>query len=339
MSIVINTNTQSIFAQRALSRNTLDLQRNIEHLSTGFKINRAADDAAGLSISNKLTTKIRGFEKAKQNAGDGISLIQTAEGALGIVQENMQRIRELIVQGVNGTFSSTELDAFQREINERIRLIDDISQATEFNGIQLLTGNNNIATPPVAPATTHNVILQTGADSGQITTLNFASGITANTGININVDHETNGTTVDFGELNEGITVVPNFALSELQLAGATVDSLAVAETRFAGAANEIIDINGTGLTLADIDTVIDNISRMRSELGAMQNALQSKIEYLDIARENAEASRSRIKDVDVAKESSMLVKNQILQQSAAAMLAQANSSPQLALQLLSQSA
>lgn len=336
MSIVINTNTQSIFAQRALNRNTLDLQRNIEHLSTGFKINRAADDAAGLSISNKLTTKIRGFEKAKQNAGDGISLIQTAEGALGIVQENLQRVRELIVQGVNGTFSSNELDSFQREINERIRVIDDISQSTEFNGIQLLTGNNNISTPPVAPATSHDVVLQTGADSGQVTTLSFASGITSSTGININVDHEITGTTVDFGELNEGIGAV-GFALSELHLAGATVDSLAVAESRFGGAANVDLGITGVPIGLGDIDTIIDNVSRMRSELGAMQNALESKMTYLDIARENAEASRSRIRDVDVAKESSMLVKNQILQQSAAAMLAQANTSPQLALQLLQQ--
>jgi flagellin len=336
MSIVINTNTQSIFAQRALNRNTLDLQRNIEHLSTGFKINRAADDAAGLSISNKLTTKIRGFEKAKQNAGDGISLIQTAEGALGIVQENLQRIRELVVQGVNGTFSSNELDAFQREINERIRVIDDISQSTEFNGISVLSGNNTIANPYPVGVTTYDVILQTGADSGQTTRLSFESGNTANTGININVDHEITGTTVDFGEMNEGIGAV-GFALSELHLQGATVDSLAVAETRFAGAANVDIGIAGIPIGLGDIDTVIDNVSRMRSELGAMQNALESKMTYLDIARENAEASRSRIRDVDVAKESSMLVKNQILQQSASAMLAQANTSPQLALQLLQQ--
>lgn len=332
MSIVINTNTQSIFAQRALGRNTLDLQRNIEHLSTGFKINRAADDAAGLSISNKLTTKIRGFEKAKQNAGDGISLIQTAEGALGIVQENMQRVRELIVQGVNGTFGPNEVNSLQREINERIRLIDDIALSTEFNGINLLTGNNFVTNGNIVS----DVVLQTGADSGQITTLSFGSGITANTGINLNVDHEITGTTVDFGEINEGIGVV-GFALSELHLAGATVDSLAVAEARFGGATNVDIGISGTAVTLANIDTMIDNISRMRSELGAMQNALESKIDYLDIARENAEASRSRIRDVDIAKESSMLVKNQILQQSAAAMLAQANSSPQLALQLLQQ--
>ncbi len=332
MSIVVNTNTQSIFAQRALARNTLSLQRNVERLSTGFRINRAADDAAGLSISNKLTTKIRGFEKAKQNAGDGISLIQTAEGALGIIQENMQRIRELIVQGVNGTYSPGERDSLQREINERVGLIDDIATSTEFNGIQLLSGNNFTLNGGVVS----DVILQTGADTGQTTTLSFGSGIAAGTGININVDHEITGTTADFGEMNEGIAVV-GFALSELHLAGATVDSLAVADSRFVGAANQDIDSAATAITLASIDTIIDNVSRSRSELGAMQNALESKIDYLDIARENAEASRSRIRDVDVALESSRMVQNQILQQSAAAMLAQANTTPQIALQLLQQ--
>ena len=117
MGIVVNTNTQSLFAQRALRTNTRNLERNIERLSTGFRINRAADDAAGLSIANKLTTQTRGLEKAMQNASDGISLIQTAEGGLSVIQENLQRIRELVVQGVNGTNGENEKAAIQREIN------------------------------------------------------------------------------------------------------------------------------------------------------------------------------------------------------------------------------
>ena len=334
MSVVVNTNTQSLFAQRALSRNTLDLQRNIERLSTGFRINRAADDAAGLSIAQKLTSRVQGFEKAKQNAADGISLLQTTEGALGIIQENMQRIRELIVQGINGTYSASEKDALQREINERVRVIDDVAGSTEFNGIPLLTGNNFAIS-----GTNSDVILQTGSDSGQTTTISFASGTTLpNKGININVDQQTTAApNVINGELVEGINATLNFALSELHIAGATgVDSLAVQDARFGGAANISISPAATSpITLNDIDTMISNLSRMRSELGAIQNALDSKIGYLDIARENAEAARSRIKDVDVAKESSILVKNQILQQSAAAMLAQANSAPEIALQLL----
>jgi flagellin len=123
MGLTVNTNTQSIFAQRALSKNTLALQRSIEHLSTGYRINRAGDDAAGLSISEKMTSQVKGLDKAKQNSSDGISLIQTAEGALSVIQDNMQRIRELMVQGSNGTNGQSEQDALQREINERVTTI------------------------------------------------------------------------------------------------------------------------------------------------------------------------------------------------------------------------
>ena len=138
MGIYVNTNTQSVFAQRALSGNTFGLQKNIEKLSTGFRINKAADDAAGLSISEKLTSQIRGLEKAEQNIGDGISLVQTAEGALGVIQDNVQRIRELTVQAANGTNSESELAAIQREINARVTTVADIIAVTEFNNKILL---------------------------------------------------------------------------------------------------------------------------------------------------------------------------------------------------------
>jgi flagellin len=315
MGLVVNTNTQSLFAQRALRNNTAGLKSNIERLSTGYRINRASDDAAGLSISNKLTTLVRGIEKAKQNAGDGISLIQTAEGGLGVIQENLQRIRELVVQGKNGTNGSSEADALQREINERIRNISDIANATKFNGQALL----------VSPT---DKVLQTGADSGQVTMIELSSGVKANMGINLEVTYEKTGTSSDYGSLIEGVSVA-NFGLHNIHLGvtGMDVESL-----------DKTLDpATGTNITVSveHLDKMIDNISRMRSYLGAKQNALESKIEYLDIARENAEASRSRIQDVDVAQESSVLVKNQILQQTASAMLAQANSQPQIALSLL----
>ncbi|MBT6843588.1 MAG: flagellin FliC, partial [Candidatus Melainabacteria bacterium] len=124
--ISINTNTQSLFAQRALGNNTFDLQKSIERLSTGYRINRAGDDAAGLSIAQGLTSDIRGTQMAKRNVGDGISAIQTAEGGIAVIQDNMQRIRELVIQGINGTNSSDEADALQREINERVNTIDEI---------------------------------------------------------------------------------------------------------------------------------------------------------------------------------------------------------------------
>jgi flagellin len=312
MSLVVNTNTQSLFAQRALRRNTGALQVNIERLSTGFRINRAADDAAGLSISNKLSTEIRGLEKASQNAADGISLIQTAEGGLAVIQENLQRIRELVIQGTNGTNGSQEKGALQREINERIKIINDIASATQFNGQQLL----------VDPT---DKVLQTGSGSGQTTTLEFASGTAnENTGVNINVSFESTAGNTSHGQLVEGATA--GFSLDRLYLTGASVNSL-----------NYDTHTTNIPATVSDIDIMIDNISRMRSYFGAAQNSLESKIEYIDIARENAEASRSRIQDVDIAKESSILVKNQILQQTASAMLSQANTSPQIALSLLPQ--
>jgi flagellin len=314
MGLVVNTNTQSLFAQRALNRNTDGLKRNIEHLSTGYRINRASDDAAGLSISNKLTTTIRGLEKAKQNASDGISLLQTAEGGLSVIQENLQRIRELVVQGVNGTNGAAEKDALQREINERVKLVSDIASATKFNGISLLTANT---------AATANITLQTGASNGETTTVLFQSEQSSNTGIEIDIS-ETAGGGDDQGHLVENASA--NFALDRIQLSGATVNSY-----------NYSTHSTNFTASVADVDTMIDNISRMRSYIGASQNALESKIDYMDIAIENASASRSRIQDVDVAYESSILVRNQILQQTASTMLSQANSQPQIALSLLGQ--
>jgi flagellin len=304
--IYVNTNTQSIFAQRSLGKNTMNLQRNIEKLSTGFRINRAADDAAGLSISEKLTSQIRGLEKAEQNIGDGISLVQTAEGALGVVQDNLQRIRELVVQAQNGTNSDNELNAIQREINARVTTISDIATNTEFNG-RTVFDDYSAGVDHVG-----NITLQTGSDQGQTTTVDFTTMII-----------EVDGTGND--DLNTGAA----FDIDDLKVTGNAAANVGPQSAP------------GTGTTaptanpLTGLDLMLDNVSEMRSTLGAAQNSLESKAEYLNVAKENAMASRSRIRDVDVAKESSTMVKNQILQQSAAAMLSQANSTPQLALNLL----
>lgn len=321
MALVVNTNTQSLFAQRALNSNTTNLKRNIENLSTGYRINKAADDAAGLSISQKLSTTIRGLEKAKQNTSDGISLIQTAEGGLQIIQDNLQRIRELVVQGKNGTNNSDEKDALQREINERIRAIDSISKSVKFNGKDLIYNNTT-------GANDGDIVLQTGANHNETTTINFNRGVAVQTGIDIDVSKVRAADSTDYGTLIEG-TSTADFALNRIHLdAGA-----------FGGAGQMKVDAvdagNGKAITLDDMDKMINNVSRMRSYLGAMQNALESKVEYLDIATQNASEARSRILDTDIAKESSSLVKSQILQQSAAAMLSQANSQPQIALSLI----
>jgi flagellin len=304
MGLVVNTNVQSLFAQRALSKNTAALKNSTEHLATGFRINKASDDAAGLSISEKMTSEIKGLEKAKQNSSDGISLVQTAEGALAIIQDNLQRIRELVVQGSNGTNGLGEQNAIQREINERITTIEDISKATKFNGVALLN------------SVTANITLQSGSQNGQTTTVAIDS-TAAGVGIEIDVDSTANGT------MGEGASI----ALSALKV---TANNASAVGTQ--GGAT-----GGTALagSVSDIDLMINNLSRMRSYLGAIQNSLESKIEYLDVATENVTAARSRIRDIDVASESSILIRNQILQQSAAAMLAQANAAPKIAIDLL----
>ena len=276
MSIIVNTNTASIFAQRSLGINTRSLEKSIERLSTGFRINRAGDDAAGLSISESLTAQIRGMYKAKQNAGDGVSMVQTAEGSLSVIHDNLQRIRELVVQSKNGSNGTTEKEAMQAEIEERVQAIKDISSATEFNGINLLNGSADIK-------------LQVGSEDNQTLTVELKT---------VKIDTGTSG--------------------------GIGTGSIKLDD----------LDVTGTA-SISEVDTLITNVSGMRSYLGAVQNSLESRMDYLDVAIENNSSSLARVRDVDVARETSILLKNQILQKSAATMLSQANSTPKLALDLL----
>jgi|NOAtaT_6_FD_contig_51_335328_length_960_multi_2_in_0_out_0_1 flagellin len=301
MGIVVNTNTQSLFAQRALRSNTNMVQKSIERLSTGYRINRAGDDAAGLSISQKMTTLIRGMDQARRNISDGVGMISTIDGALGTVQDNLQRIRELTVQALNGTNSNDERDAIQREINERVTAINDMGTQAQFNGVNLLKG-------------TQNITLQIGANDGNNLTMLTTAGLTADIGFR--VDH--NSTT--FGSLGEGATV----SLSAFTVGSANVKTVS-GNTSATATANALLNL----------DSMINNISRMRSVVGAYENSLGSNMDYLDRYSESLRGARSRVQDVDVAAESADTSRAQILQQSAAAMLGQANATPQIALNLL----
>ena len=295
----VNTNVQSLFAQRALRMNTGSVQKSIERLSTGFKINKAGDDAAGFSISNKMTTLIRGMNKAKRNIGDGIAMISTIDSALGTVQDNLQRIRELTVQGLNGTNSEDELAAIQREINERVQAIDDMGTKAKFNGVNLLDG-------------TQDITLQIGAEDGNQLVLKTSAGATSDVGFLIDFSTSTNGS------IGQGASIT----LSEFSVGSTGVASLS---------GTTVATANG----LTQLDAMIDNISRMRSTVGAYENSLQSNMDYIDRYSESLEGARSRVRDVDVAAESAELLKSQILQQTASSMLSQANSAPQIALSLL----
>ena len=301
MGITINTNTQSLFAQRALRENTGMMKKSLEKLSTGSRINRAGDDAAGLSITQKSTTLIKGMDQAQRNIGDGLAMISTMDGALGVVQDNLQRIRELTVQALNGTNGTDEKDAIQREINERVISINDMGANATFNGVSLLRS-------------TADITLQNGASDGnQLILKTAAGGTVANTGFF--VDFTSTGS----GSLGEGA-----IALSTFTIGSANVKTVSGATSAIA-----------TSTALGRLDTMIQNISRMRSQGGAYENSLGSSMEYLDRYSESLQSARSRVRDVDVAAESAQTSKAQILQQSAATMLTQANATPQIALNLL----
>lgn len=297
--MIINHNITALNAHRQLGINTGNIGKNIEKLSSGFRINRAADDAAGLSISEKMRAQIRGMEQASRNAQDGISLIQTAEGALQTVNDMLVRIKELATQSANGTYNDTDRARIQEELDELAKEIENIATNTSFNEIKLLNGTG-------------------GGASGS--TINLQIGINSSQQLALEVGKFdlTNGTAGISGATGGVVGVVKAWELSS---AGAPASSGSAA--------------TGAHQVLVEIDKVIDTISAARSYLGANQNRLENTVNNLNINVENLTAAESRVRDVDMAKEMMEFTKNNILTQASQAMLAQANQTPQGVLQLL----
>ncbi|XNN70355.1 flagellin Hag [Bacillus pumilus] len=298
----INHNIAALNTLNRLSANNGASQKNMEKLSSGLKINRAGDDAAGLAISEKMRGQIRGLEMASKNAQDGISLIQTAEGALTETHSILQRVRELVVQAGNtGTQDKgTDLQSIQDEIKALQEEVDGISNRTEFNGKKLLDGTFKDTGDP---ATTKSLIFQIGANATQ----------------QIGVTIEDMGADA-IGAKNAGVIVT-----------GQSVKDIDV--TKFADVAAD--DTGGFDEQLNIVDSAINQVSSQRAKLGAVQNRLEHTINNLGASSENLTAAESRIRDVDMAKEMSEFTKNNILSQASQAMLAQANQQPQNVLQLL----
>ncbi|MCM3148646.1 flagellin Hag [Bacillus pumilus] len=298
----INHNIAALNTLNRLSANNGASQKNMEKLSSGLKINRAGDDAAGLAISEKMRGQIRGLEMASKNAQDGISLIQTAEGALTETHSILQRVRELVVQAGNtGTQDKgTDLQSIQDEIKALQEEVDGISNRTEFNGKKLLDGTFKDTGDP---ATTKSLIFQIGANATQ----------------QIGVNIEDMGADA-IGAKNAGVIVT-----------GQSVKDIDV--TKFADVAAD--DTGGFDEQLNIVDSAINQVSAQRGKLGAVQNRLEHTINNLGASSENLTAAESRIRDVDMAKEMSEFTKNNILSQASQAMLAQANQQPQNVLQLL----
>ncbi|WP_144472341.1 flagellin Hag [Bacillus pumilus] len=296
----INHNIAALNTLNRLSANNGASQKNMEKLSSGLKINRAGDDAAGLAISEKMRGQIRGLEMASKNAQDGISLIQTAEGALTETHSILQRVRELVVQAGNtGTQDDTDLGAIQEEIKN---LVQEIGNGTEKNGISDRTEFNGKK-------------LLNGAFADGTATLTFQIGANKAQKLDVNIEAMSSD---KLGALNNG-TLVAGQAVSNIDV------------TQFAAATptltfDQQLDI---------VDGAIKQVSDQRSKLGAVQNRLEHTINNLGASGENLTAAESRIRDVDMAKEMSEFTKNNILSQASQAMLAQANQQPQNVLQLL----
>lgn len=282
MPIVINTNVASLNAQRNLSNTQFGLSKALERLSSGYRINRAGDDAAGLAISERFKAQIRSTSQAARNTLDGVSLVQVSEGAYDEISNILIRLRELAVQSANGTISASDRTAIDTEYDQLTQEITRIANVVKFNNVQVLAGNS------VSAAVSF--------------TLQVGIGTTSNDTISVSIQ--------------------PAKASA---LGSAALDLTALTLT----SASQSVD------AITTIDSAINAVNSSRASLGAMQNRLDATSRNLAIAVENLSAANSRIRDVDVAQETAELARFQILSQAGAAVVAQANQVPALALTLL----
>lgn len=304
----INNNIPALNTHRMLNLNTNGLEKALEKLSSGKRINKAADDAAGLAISQKMEAQIRGLRQASRNALDGISLIQTAEGALNEVHAMLQRMRELAVQGANGVYAEDDLEAIANELKELTEQIDKIANDTEFNGIPLLQGNlssDKVEDDGASGEIDPYLKLHIGANKDQTIEIDMSE-------INITVgDDESKGL-----KLIDGVIIIKDndsgFKVTEEKLKPEMFEK-----------------------AIKIYDDAVAKVASHRSKLGAYQNRLEHTIKNLDNTAENLTSAKSRIEDADMAIEMSEFVKLSILQQAGTSMLSQANQLPQSVLQLL----
>jgi len=281
----INHNISAMTSHGALFRVNNSMSKSLERLSTGLRINRASDDAAGLGVSENLRTQVRGTAQAKRNALDGIAAINIAEGAANEISEILQRMRELAIQSANDTLTTTERNYTNQEFQALIDEIERISDVTNYNGMKLISEST------------------VGGRFG-------AGTVGSSLWIDANDTYGTDSITVTIDTLSTGTN---GLSISTLHL---TTQTSSVA-------------------AITTIDSAIDSVNRMRSNMGALINRMEHAINNLTVSNTNQQAAESTIRDVDFAEETTHFTRNQILVQSATAMLAQANMSPQSVLQLL----
>ena len=276
MAVSVATNVASLTAQVNLTKNQKNLQTSINRLSSGLRVNTAADDAAGLAVSESMKAQIRSYTVAERNAGDGVSMAQTAEGALGQVHDILGRMRELATQAANGSLSDTDRGYLDKEYQEDAKEITRIQAATTFNGVSLI-------------------------DKTAATTTSFQVGLNNTAGVD----------TIDVG-------------FNGIDLSGVTGTDIKTQDN-----ASALLAAGG------GIDAAISTVSDARAGFGAAMNRLDNAQSNIDTMKLNLSAANSRIRDVDVADETSQLSKNQVLTQAGVSILAQANQLPQVAFGLI----
>ncbi|MEZ8635045.1 flagellin [Vibrio cyclitrophicus] len=376
MAITVNTNVSALVAQRNLSNANNMLNQSLERLASGSRINSAKDDAAGLQISNRLETQMSGIDVAVRNANDGISIMQTAEGAMNETTNIMQRMRDLSLQASNGSNSQSERTAIQEEVTALNDELNRIAETTSFGGKKLLNGSFGSSSFQIGGSSGEAV--QIGLKSMRTDDINMggfsyvANGMASDLWeVKPDQNDMTMSFTDRFGQPQEitinakegdDIEELATYINGQTDLVSASINdegqlqiymsgedtagtisfsgSLASELSMSAGYYESVDDINVTDVggaqrAVSILDTAMKYVDSHRSELGAMQNRFDHAINNLENVHENLATSNSRIKDTDYAKESTQMLKQQILQQVSTTILAQAKQAPNLALTLL----
>ena len=310
MSVIVNTNVQSLVSQRNLSSATNALNKSTQRLSTGKKINSAVDDAAGLFVAKGLESQLSGSQQCQTNIALGINVLQIAEGDLVNIQDNVQRIKDLATQAASGIYSSQARSAMQDEITARMSEIDRIAASSNFNGISLLNGN---------AALNAGLTIQVGAGSGTNDSINITGVFGAATCAGLELDKLQDADIAD----------------KYLAVSGAGNQTVTGNQDKGAATTLDVHTVQAARGTVKTCETVLNTITDRRSKLGVAQARLESASAGLATTIENLSAAKSTIMDTDIAAETSNYTKQQILQQISSSVLTQANQAPSIALSLM----
>ena len=343
MALYVNTNISSLNSRRNLSNSTNALDTSYERLASGLRINSAKDDAAGLQISNRLTSQINGLEQGNRNAQDGISYAQTAEGAMDEITNMLQRIRTLSLQSANGSNSAEDRIAIQQEVTQLCEEIDRIAASTTFGGTKILNGETDFTvnadgsidfTRDLSAARDKDISFQVGANHDQ--TIGIALSLKTSVLNEGDPDDPADDVTEEF---NVGFDMVSLMTANGFEATAADVglDQLTgfIVTENADSVSFDVRTATAAQASLSKIDNFIQSIDSKRAELGAVQNRLESTIRNQSNISENVSDARSRIRDTDFAQETANMTQQNILQQASQTILSQANQRPQIAMQLL----